>query len=106
HPPALQLRRLQCPYNHDRCGAVDERVHASLPLLRSMYPSRTKVAVVQLCSGPDVERNLTRIEGLVREAAQDRAELVVLPECASYFGPEEGKPEVAEPLPEGGPVFA
>ncbi|MFW6050987.1 MAG: carbon-nitrogen hydrolase family protein [Myxococcota bacterium] len=67
---------------------------------------RTKVGVVQVTSGPEVEPNLRAVERAVRGAAGDGAELVVVPESFAYLGPEEGQRRVAEPLPEGGPVLA
>jgi predicted amidohydrolase len=67
---------------------------------------RTKVGVVQMTSRADVEENLATAGRLVRRAVEDGARLVVLPECFAYLGPEEGKIDVAEPLPGGGPILA
>jgi len=67
---------------------------------------RTKVAVLQLTSGPDLDANLAVVERLVTAAATDRAELVVVPECFALLGPEHAKLGIAEPLPAGGPVLA
>ncbi|MFO0684258.1 MAG: carbon-nitrogen hydrolase family protein [Sandaracinus sp.] len=67
--------------------------------------TRTKVAVVQMTSGPDVEKNLSAVTRLVSDAAADGAELVVVPECFAYLGPEKGKLAIAEPLPAGGPIL-
>jgi deaminated glutathione amidase len=67
---------------------------------------KTRVAVVQMTSRDDVAANLETTERLVRAAAEERAELVVLPECFAFLGPEQGKLEIAEPLPEGGPILA
>lgn len=67
---------------------------------------RTKVGVVQMTSGPDVGANLDTVERLVRDAVQDGAKLVVIPECFAYLGPEQGKLEIAEALPAGGPILA
>ncbi|MGE0785122.1 MAG: carbon-nitrogen hydrolase family protein [Sandaracinaceae bacterium] len=66
---------------------------------------RTKVAVVQMTSTDDVETNLRAAERCVHLAADDRASLVVLPECFAFLGPENGKLEIAEALPEGGPIL-
>lgn len=66
---------------------------------------RTKVGVVQITSTGDVEANLAATERTVSQAAEDGARLVVVPECFAYLGPEAGKLEVAEPLPEGGPIL-
>jgi predicted amidohydrolase len=59
-----------------------------------------------MTSTADVEANLAVVERLVRAAAADRAELVVVPECFALLGPEEAKHRIAEPLPEGGPILA
>ncbi len=67
---------------------------------------RTRVGVVQITSNADVEANLSATERTVRQAASDGAELVVVPECFAYLGPEAGKLEIAEALPEGGPILA
>lgn len=66
---------------------------------------RARVGVVQITSGPEVEPNLEAVERTVRGAAGDGAELVVVPECFAYLGPEQGQREVAEPLPEGGRIL-
>ncbi len=67
---------------------------------------KTKVAVVQMTSRADVDANLENATRIVREATEDRAKLVVLPECFAYLGPEEGKHAIAEPLPAGGPILS
>lgn len=67
---------------------------------------RKKVGVVQMTSTGDVEANLEATERLIGRAADDGASLVVVPECFAYLGPEEGKLEIAEPLPAGGPILA
>lgn len=59
---------------------------------------RTKVGVVQMTSGPDVERNLSTVERLLAHGANDGARVLVVPECFAYLGPEEGKHEIAEAL--------
>ena len=66
---------------------------------------RTRVGVVQMTSQADVAVNLDTAERLVRRAAEDGAQLVVLPECFAYLGPDEGFRDVAEPLPGNGPVL-
>lgn len=43
--------------------------------------------------------NLRKIEQCVAEAARRGAELVMLPEYATYLGPKEGFESVAEPIP-------
>src|SRR5689334_20469706 len=66
---------------------------------------QTKVAVVQMTSGPDVAVNLDAAETLIRRAVADRAAFVMLPECFAYLGPEAGKVRIAELLPSGGPIL-
>jgi len=66
---------------------------------------RVKVGVVQMTSRAEVDANLAVADRLVRRAAGDGARLVVLPECFAYLGPEEGKLDIAEPLPGGGPIL-
>lgn len=59
-----------------------------------------------MTSTPEVEQNMRTAERLVRRAAASSAELVVLPESFAYLGPEAGQRDVAEPLPDGGPLLA
>jgi deaminated glutathione amidase len=68
--------------------------------------SLTQVAVVQMTSTPDVERNMEAAERLVRRARAAGAALVLLPEAFAFLGPESGQHDVAEPLPAGGPLLA
>ena len=63
------------------------------------------VGVIQMTSTADVERNLATVRTLVREARERSAELVVVPECFAYLGPEAGKLDIAESLDEGGPIL-
>ena len=65
-----------------------------------------RVGVVQMTSGPLVEPNLDVAERLIRQAVRDGAELVVLPECFAYLGPDDGLLAVAEPIPTGGPILS
>src|SRR5262245_45419715 len=57
-----------------------------------------RAAVVQLNSTDDHRRNLEVAEGLVRRAADDGAQLVVLPEKWTVLGPAKAIRESAEPL--------
>ena len=70
-----------------------------------MADQRRKVAAVQMTSTEDVERNLATAVRLAGAAADDGAVLVVLPECFSFLGPENGKLAIAEALPAGGPIL-
>jgi predicted amidohydrolase len=61
--------------------------------------NQLSVGLVQLNSRQDKAANLEKIERFVREAASRGAELVALPEYATYQGPKEGIAEVAEYIP-------
>ena len=62
--------------------------------------------VIQMTSTADVDANVETACDLVVEAAERGAQLVVVPECFAYLGPEEGKLEIAEALDEGGPILS
>jgi predicted amidohydrolase len=66
------------------------------------------IAAAQMSSQDDVQRNLARAAELIAEAASRGARLVVLPENFAYFGTEDGKRQLAEPLddPERGPIVS
>lgn len=68
-------------------------------------PSITQVAVVQHNAGTDVEANLTKLSELTRQAAADGARLITWAEAFAYLGRHDGKQEILEPLPEGGPIL-
>jgi deaminated glutathione amidase len=57
-----------------------------------------RAAAAQLNSTADVDRNLEVAEGLVRDAAADGAELIVLPEKWTAIGSTEDLLAAAEPL--------
>ncbi|MEO8181269.1 MAG: carbon-nitrogen hydrolase family protein [Deltaproteobacteria bacterium] len=63
-----------------------------------MSTSTLTVAAIQLSSQDDVEANLAQCRQWVERAAQAGARLVVLPENFAYFGPDETRARVAEPL--------
>ncbi len=70
-----------------------------------MSERATRVGVVQITSVPDVARNLEAAERTVRAAVRDGAELVVVPECYAFLGPENEKSAHAESIAEGGPIL-
>ena len=61
-----------------------------------------RVAVCQMRSDDDVERNLALAERLLTEAADSGAEFAALPEYLDYMGPASMRGEVASAVP--GPV--
>ncbi|MFD1205615.1 carbon-nitrogen hydrolase family protein [Sporosarcina contaminans] len=60
-----------------------------------------KVAVIQMNTKSDKEENLRKAEGFIRQAADNGAELISLPEYFNYMGEESGKIENAEQIPDG-----
>lgn len=62
-------------------------------------------AVLQMNSGPEVDKNLASLQALVQRAATRGAQLVVAPEGATCLGPDEARQAASEPLPHGGPVL-
>jgi len=70
-----------------------------------MEPETLRVAAVQLQSQDDVAQNLVECARLVECAASAGAKLIVLPENFAYFGAEENKRKLAEPLSDpAGPI--
>lgn len=61
--------------------------------------------VLQMTSTADVDANMATVCRLVRDAALRGAEMVLVPECFAYLGPEKGKVDIAEGLDEGGPIL-
>jgi deaminated glutathione amidase len=57
----------------------------------------SKIAAIQMASGPNVKANLAEAEKLIKIAVQQKAELVVLPENFAIMGMEEtDKVKIAE----------
>ena len=57
----------------------------------------SKVAAIQMASGPNVKANLAEAEKLIKIAVQQEAELVVLPENFAIMGTaEDDKVKIAE----------
>lgn len=63
----------------------------------------TRVAVAQFAPGDDVDANLETVVRLVREAADDGARLVLLPEYVSFFTDPMGPGFVRHAQPLDGP---
>ena len=70
-----------------------------------VVPQATKVAVVQHNAGTDVEQNLSTLETLSKQAASEGAGLIAWAEAFAYLGRHDGKKEILEQLPEGGPIL-
>jgi predicted amidohydrolase len=68
---------------------------------------KMRVGAVQMSSQDDLRANLARASELIARAAEQGAELVLLPENFAYLGPEEGKRAVAEPVGDApqGPIL-
>ena len=64
-----------------------------------------RAGVVQMTSRSEVDANLEAAERLVRRAVAEGASLVLLPECFAHLGQDEHNYDVAESLPEGGPIL-
>ena len=62
----------------------------------------SKVAAIQMASGPNVKANLEEAEKLIKAAVQQQAELIVLPENFAIMGmTETDKVSIAEPMGSG-----
>jgi deaminated glutathione amidase len=65
-----------------------------------------RVGAVQMRSTDEIDANLRGVRELTTKAAEQGAQLVVLPECFSFLGRGEGdKLKIAESLSAGGPVM-
>jgi predicted amidohydrolase len=73
-------------------------------MAKTAAPRSLKVAAIQLQSTANVAENLATLSALCERAAAEGARLLLLPENFAYFGPESGKPAVAENLLAGGPI--
>jgi deaminated glutathione amidase len=58
-----------------------------------------RVGLCQINSQADKERNISRAEELIDQAASRGARLITLPEYVDYLGPSEGKQAIAETIP-------
>ncbi len=66
---------------------------------------KLRVGAVQMRSTDDLAANLAACRSLVRQAADDGARVVVLPECFSFLGRSEGdKMPIAEHVAGDGPI--
>lgn len=69
----------------------------------------TLVAVTQMTSNDEVDKNLDAVEKNIKEAAARGAELVLVPECFAFMGHESDYFAISETFPEagerGGPIY-
>ena len=66
---------------------------------------KTNVGIVQLCATADVAANLAKTETLSRQAAEDGAEVIFLPEAFAYIGSDRARLPMLESLDEDGPIL-
>lgn len=70
----------------------------------------TLVAVTQMTSNDDIDKNLDAVERNVEAAVARGAELVLVPECFAFMGRESDYFAISEVLPpvgeRGGPIYA
>ncbi len=69
-----------------------------------MTEQQVKVAAIQMASGPQVGANLIEAERLARQAAEEGARLIVLPENFAIMGLSEADRLVACERPGEGPI--
>jgi nitrilase len=69
-----------------------------------MNSKSNRVAAIQMASGPNVGANLLEAERLISEAAEDGAELVVLPENFAFMGKRDQDLLTLREGPEDGPL--
>ncbi|MEW6442693.1 MAG: carbon-nitrogen hydrolase family protein [bacterium] len=62
-----------------------------------------RLAAVQMCSGPSVEKNLEKALGLISQGAELGADLIALPENFALMGSDRQRAEVAQGL--DGPIL-
>lgn len=70
-----------------------------------MESTAVGVAVAQFAPGPDPEQNLADVRGLVAQARERGADVVVVPEYASYFTKDLGPDWVEHAQPLDGPFI-
>src|SRR5512144_543036 len=78
-------RRRQPPRNPVRRSA-ERRISSSEPTMNAITPAAMRVAAVQMTSGASVDENLRAAAPLIAAAADDGAELVLLPENFGLMG--------------------
>lgn len=56
------------------------------------------VAAIQITTSANKKENYQKVEHFVRLVSEQKAELIVLPEHWNWLGPDEAKPQMAEPI--------
>lgn len=56
------------------------------------------VAAIQITTTSDKKENYQKVEHYIRQAFEQKAKLVVLPEHWGWLGPDEAKPKMSEPI--------
>ena len=100
-PPDAEVARVEL---HFRWGEPDSIVRWSLPKLEPIdvpEPRLVRLATIhhQPRSGKTREEKCEQFEPLIARAAEQRADLVVLPETLTYYSSGQTFAEVAEPIP-------
>lgn len=76
----------------------------AMPRPRAERARKVRVAAVQTVSGPDIERNLIEVRGLIGRAVEQGARLVALPEYFAIMGMRERDKVAAREAPGRGPI--
>lgn len=63
----------------------------------------SRLALIQMCSGPEREANLLDAERLMTEAIEKGAEWIVLPECFSLMGRNDAEKQAGKEDPDNSP---
>ena len=66
---------------------------------------KVRAGVIQITSNDDTEANLAAVGRQCRAAAEEGAELIVVPECFAHLGTATSKLPLAESLEEPGPIL-
>jgi len=77
------------------------RPHVAQP---AAQPAVTRIAAVQMASGPNVEGNLNETRRLIEKAVEEGAKLVALPEYFAIMGMQDNDKVKAREKPGAGPI--
>jgi len=59
--------------------------------MRVIMPKTVKVALIQNCAERDVAPSVAAVEPLIRTAAEDKAQFILLPEMVAMLEPDSAK---------------